>query len=60
MGVRPQMWNELREGLVRTCDSCGRLLYWNPAIVAAAKAPQPETKTSGDGRAIRKPRPAEA
>lgn len=61
MGVRPQVWNELREGLIRTCDSCGRLLYWNPAIVEAPKAPKPETPTTnGDGRAIRKPRPAEA
>ena len=42
MGVRPQTWNQLREGELLTCDSCFRLLYWDPAM-APAPAP-PETK----------------
>jgi len=45
MGVRPQVWNQLREGELLSCDSCGRLLYWDPAFAPAPKAPQP---ASGD------------
>jgi len=59
MGIRPQVWNQLREGELLTCDSCSRLLYWDPAIAAAPKAPQPEM-IPGAGRAPRKPREAGA
>ncbi len=59
MGIRPQVWNQLREGELLSCDSCSRLLYWDPAMVAAPKAPQPEL-TPGAGRAPRKPREAGA
>jgi hypothetical protein len=59
MGVRPQVWNQLREGELLTCDSCSRLLYWDPAIAPAPKAPQPES-IPGAGRAPRKPREAGA
>jgi uncharacterized protein len=54
MGVRPQVWNQLREGELLPCDSCGRLLYWDSAIAPAAKPPQPDL-VPGQGRAIRKP-----
>jgi hypothetical protein len=59
MGVRPQTWNQLREGELISCDSCSRLLYWDPAMAPAPKAPQPEVP-DGAGRAPRKPRQAEA
>ena len=59
MGVRPQTWNQLREGQLLACDSCSRLLYWDPAMAPAPKAPQPEA-IPGAGRAIRKPRQAGA
>ncbi len=32
MMVRPQRWNEIRQGAIHFCESCGRFLYFNPAI----------------------------
>jgi predicted nucleic acid-binding Zn-ribbon protein len=59
MGVRPQMWNQLREGELLTCDSCGRLLYWDPAMAPVPAAPQPEKKRAAKPR-VRKTTPAGA
>jgi uncharacterized protein len=53
MGLRPQTWNQLREGELLTCDSCSRLIYWDPAMAPQPKEPQPAT-APGQGRAIRK------
>ena len=59
MGVRPQTWIQLREGQLLNCDSCGRLLYWDPTMVPAPMSPQAE-KAGSDGRAIRRPQRAGA
>lgn len=53
MGVRPQMWNQLREGELLSCDSCGRLLYWDPAMAPPPIAAKPEA-VPGAGRPVRK------
>ena len=53
MGIRPQTWNQLREGQLLSCDSCSRLLYWDPAMTPQTKPPEPES-FPGQGRALRK------
>jgi len=58
MGVRPQMWNQLREGELLNCDSCGRLLYWDPAMRPPVVELRPEL-APGAGRAVRKPKPSD-
>ena len=52
MGVRPQTWNQLREGELLTCDSCARLLYWDPAFAPIAEPAQEKAKPK---RKISKP-----
>jgi predicted nucleic acid-binding Zn-ribbon protein len=43
MMVRPQRWNDLRDRsndeIMLACESCGRLLYWDPARDAPQRKP---------------------
>jgi hypothetical protein len=42
MGLRPQLWNQLRDGQSFKCESCGRILY-----VDNRREPQIETGRAG-------------
>lgn len=55
MLIRPQKWNELRDRsddqTMMTCESCGRLLYWNPARDAPVKKAVAPPATQVPGKA---------
>ena len=59
MGVRPQIWNQLREGELMTCDSCGRHALLGSGNCTSAEVP-PARSASGRWAGDRRPRHAGA
>jgi uncharacterized protein len=39
MAMRPQFWNQVRDGVLLNCESCGRMLYYDPREEAVASTP---------------------
>ena len=54
MLIRPQRWNDLRDRsdkeTMMTCESCGRLLFWDPARDAPTKKPPAPDPRAAGGR----------
>jgi hypothetical protein len=56
IGVRPQVWNQLRDGELLACDSCGRMLYWDPSMTPAEQPAGKQAPVNPDPPAMAKPR----
>jgi predicted nucleic acid-binding Zn-ribbon protein len=53
MGIRPQVWNQLRDGLVPNCESCSRILYYDPTM-----EPEVPSKTAQSVKTAQSLKPA--
>jgi predicted nucleic acid-binding Zn-ribbon protein len=53
MGIRLQIWNQLRDGQLLHCESCSRILYYDPQMEASPKTAQ-SVKTDLAGNSVRR------
>lgn len=44
MYLRPQIWNQIRSGQLLACESCARLLYFDPSLEPPPPPPAPVKK----------------
>jgi predicted nucleic acid-binding Zn-ribbon protein len=44
MALRPQAWNQVRAGEILPCESCARLLYYDPELEPAHEEPPAKAK----------------
>jgi uncharacterized protein len=44
MYLRPQIWNQIRSGQLMACESCARLLYFDPSLEPPPPPPAPVKK----------------
>jgi hypothetical protein len=57
--LRPQKWNEIKSGNdITTCDSCGRILFYDPAH--EPPPPEPDKKKTKKTKAAAEPEPPSA
>ena len=54
MGIRPQVWNQLRDGAVLPCESCNRILYYDPAMEPAPAKTAQSVKSDLGGNSIKR------
>ena len=47
MGIRPQVWNQLRDGAVLPCESCSRILYFDPTLEPTVPAKTAQSVKAG-------------
>jgi uncharacterized protein len=55
MYLRPQIWNQVRSGQLITCESCARLLYFDPSLEPPPPPPVVPVKKKRASKAASRP-----